>query len=158
MEQIIANLAVNGRDAMPEGGTLAIETANVVLDKNYVTQHLGAKPGEHVMLAISDTGIGMSEEVKAHLFEPFFTTKELGKGTGLGLATVYGIVKQNEGNIWCYSEEGIGTTFKIYLPRSAEVAESVTRGRDSGQMPRGGETLLVAEDDEAVRNLTIRVL
>ncbi len=158
MEQIIVNLAVNGRDAMPQGGRLTIETANVVLDEAYVAQHLGARPGDYVMLAISDTGVGMSEEVKAHLFEPFFTTKELGKGTGLGLATVYGIVKQNQGNIWCYSEEGIGTTFKIYLPRSAEVAESVTCGRDSGPMPRGGETILVAEDDEAVRNLTIRVL
>jgi two-component system cell cycle sensor histidine kinase/response regulator CckA len=158
IEQVIVNLAVNARDAMPSGGHLTIETANVILDKTYVASHLESQPGEHVLLAISDTGVGMSEEVKAHIFEPFFTTKETGKGTGLGLATVYGIVKQNGGNIWVYSEEGQGSTFKIYLPRTQEAAPPVAHQRRVADVPHGTETILLAEDDDGVRDLARRVL
>jgi PAS domain S-box-containing protein len=154
IEQIIVNLVVNARDAMPNGGGLSIETANVVLDENYVGGHLEARPGEHILLAISDTGCGMTPEVKAHLFEPFFTTKGRGKGTGLGLATVYGIVKQHGGNIWVYSEEGSGTTIKIYLPRVAQAGRPALRA-ERGQIARGGqETILLVEDDAGVRDLT----
>lgn len=158
IEQIIANLAVNARDAMPDGGQLTIETGNVVLDSDYVATHLGAQPGEHILLAMSDTGIGISEEVQAHIFEPFFTTKEVGKGTGLGLATVYGIVKQNNGNIWVYSEEGHGSTFKIYLPRSPEPMQPLPRPELEIDLPTGDETILLVEDDAGVRELARRVL
>ncbi len=158
IEQVIVNLAVNARDAMPLGGRLVIETTNVVFDENYLAHHLEASPGEHVLLAVSDTGVGMSPEVKTHLFEPFFTTKERGKGTGLGLATVYGIVKQSGGHIWVYSEEGIGTTFKIYLPRAREAPQRFTRAEAEGAPPSGSETILLVEDDADVRELVQRVL
>ncbi len=158
IEQVIVNLAINARDAMPEGGRLLIETANVTLDDDYVSSHLGAQPGKHVLLAISDTGHGMSDEMKAHIFEPFFTTKEVGKGTGLGLATIFGIVKQSRGNIWVYSEEGVGTTFKVYLPRAAETGFPLPHTEVDEEMPSGSETILLVEDDAEVRRLTQRVL
>jgi PAS domain S-box-containing protein len=158
VEQIIFNLAVNARDAMPNGGKLTIETANVTLDEAYAAGHLGAQPGEYVLLAISDTGIGMSEEVKSHLFEPFFTTKELGRGTGLGLATVYGIIKQGGGDIQVYSEVGLGTTFKVYLPRVGPATPPEAPALARPDMPAGQEMVLLVEDSEGVRELARRVL
>ncbi len=157
-EQILVNLAVNARDAMPDGGKLIIETANVELSEEYCRLRSYSKPGAYVMLAVSDTGAGMSEEVKAHLFEPFFTTKEKGKGTGLGLATIYGAVKQAGGNIEVYSEEGKGTTFKVYLPRVEEKAEKPVLLSRTTEMPGGKETILLVEDEEIVRHLAIKVL
>ena len=158
MEQVLMNLVVNASDAMPEGGRLTIETANVRLDGAYAQEHVSVVPGDYVMLAVSDTGCGMSEEVKVHLFEPFFTTKDLGKGTGLGLATCYGVVKQNGGNIWCYSELGRGTTFKIYLPAIREEPRSLVGGEEEEELPTGTQTVLLVEDEEAVRSFTARVL
>ena len=158
IEQVILNLVVNARDAMPAGGKLAIETANVVLDETYARTHIGVPPGSYVMLSVSDTGCGMSPEIKELIFEPFFTTKEEGKGTGLGLSTIYGIVKQSGGNIWVYSEPGRGTTFKIYLPRVEEETDALPVQDHTDHLPKGNETVLLVEDDPSLRALAARVL
>jgi signal transduction histidine kinase len=158
IQQVILNLAVNARDAMPTGGQLTLETANVVIDDKEVAGHLGTQPGRYILLAISDTGCGMSDAVKAHIFEPFFTTKEVGRGTGLGLATVFGIVKQSGGNIWVYSEEGVGTTFKIYLPCVEKTILSPVHLEVGPETAFGNETILLVEDDTGVRELLQQVL
>jgi PAS domain S-box-containing protein len=157
IEQVILNLVVNARAAMPQGGKLTIETANVELDEMYAHWHAEAKPGSYVMLAVSDTGCGMDAATKAHLFEPFFTTKAQGQGTGLGLATVYGIVKQSGGDIWVYSEPGQGATFKVYLPRIEEAVGPLQPNSAGTELPQGWETILLVEDEEGVREL-IRTL
>ena len=150
MEQVILNLVVNARDAMPAGGRLIIETGNVELGEVYAGEHVAAKPGAYVLLAVSDTGIGMDEETKARIFEPFFTTKGSDKGTGLGLATVYGIVQQSGGAIQVYTQPARGTTFKIYLPRTAGPAEVLRSSDTLDQAPRGTETVLIVEDQDVV--------
>jgi two-component system, cell cycle sensor histidine kinase and response regulator CckA len=156
IEQVLLNLIVNSRDAMPEGGKLTIETRNVVHSEEYAQRH-ATLPGPYVMLAVSDTGCGMDARIQPHVFEPFFTTKGSGQGTGLGLATVYGIVKQSGGNIWIYSEVGRGSTFKVYLPRVDELAE----GEDevsSKSIPQGTEMILLVEDEEQVRTIMKHIL
>jgi PAS domain S-box-containing protein len=158
LEQVIINLAVNARDAMERGGKLTIETANVDLDGEYVARHPAAQPGRYVMFAVSDTGTGIDAAVLARLFEPFFTTKPRGKGTGLGLATAYGIVKQSGGYIWVYSEPGMGAVFKVYLPRVDGVPESRAAAAPDGTLLDGSETVLVAEDQQEVRKYTRKLL
>jgi signal transduction histidine kinase/ActR/RegA family two-component response regulator len=158
IDQVIINLVVNARDAMPVGGKLTIETVNTELSTDYARDHIAVKPGLYVMLSVSDTGTGMSEETKSKIFDPFFTTKEHGKGTGLGLSTVYGIVKQSGGNIWTYSESGKGTSFKIYLPRVDEVEEVAKQSKAAPGSLNGGEKILLVEDEEMVRHFTHRIL
>jgi two-component system cell cycle sensor histidine kinase/response regulator CckA len=158
IEQVIVNLAVNSRDAMPHGGKLMIETANTVLGSDYAHRHSGVPPGAYVMLVISDTGSGMDAGVQRHIFEPFFTTKEPGKGTGLGLATCYGIIKQHGGHIELYSKAGYGTTFKIYLPRVEEAPDPLLVHDQATAVPHGTEVALLVEDESVVRALAGRVL
>jgi len=159
IEQIVVNLAVNARDVMPDGGQLIVETANVTVDDIYAARHVGLESGEYVLLTVSDTGWGMTEETKSHIFEPFFTTKEMGKGTGLGLATVFGIVKQSEGDIQVDSAPGQGTTFRVYLPRVSEAATTSDElSQEDTVLPKGTETILLVEDEEAVRKLATNLL
>mgnify|MGYP000325654807 CR=1 FL=1 len=158
IEQVIMNLSVNARDAMPNGGQLIIQTTNIDLDEGYVHEHFQVQPSSYVLLSVTDTGTGMTPEVQSHLFEPFFTTKAPGKGTGLGLATVYGIVKQSGGHISVYSEPGLGSTFKIYLPRTDAPQPQREYGEPIGQQACGNETILVVEDEDAVRNMAAQIL
>jgi PAS domain S-box-containing protein len=157
-EQVIVNLVVNARDAMPSGGKLILETSNVTLTQDYVYQHSGMTPGQYVMLAVSDTGIGMTKEVKAHLFEPFFTTKGMSSGTGMGLSSAYGIIRQSNGYVLVYSELGHGTTFKIYLPRTEGEVEALPQREEEKSLAGGNETILLVEDEALVRGLAVRVL
>jgi CheY-like chemotaxis protein len=156
IEQVVMNLAINARDAMPKGGRLTIEASNVEIGSDVPHQPMVVAPGKYIMLAVTDNGCGMNDETRAHIFEPFFTTKEKGKGTGLGLATVYGIVKQSGGYIWVYTEPGIGTTFKIYLPRidEEESLSGICSDSASTSSPRGSEVVLLVEDEKGVRELT----
>ncbi|MBM3298537.1 MAG: PAS domain S-box protein, partial [Deltaproteobacteria bacterium] len=158
MDQVLMNLAVNAKDAMPDGGKLTIATSNAILDEEYAQAHLEAKRGEYVLLSISDTGHGMDKETLAHIFEPFYTTKEAGKGTGLGLAMVYGIVKQHDGYITCYSKPGQGSTFNIYLPALVAQSEQLETTTREGVLRVGTETILLVDDEEAVRDLGKRIL
>ena len=158
LEQVILNLAVNSRDAMPQGGKLTIETSSVELAEASSHRHGELSPGKYVVLAVSDSGCGMDSETQAHIFEPFFTTKEQGKGTGLGLAMVYGIVKQSGGSVWVYSEVGQGTTFKVYLPQVNEKVTAQVPRPPQPVLTRGWETILLVEDEEPVRSLVRSVL
>jgi PAS domain S-box-containing protein len=158
IEQVLVNLVVNARDAMPRGGHLTIETSNFEMDSEYASKHVGVQPGWYVVLKVSDTGTGMEDETKARIFEPFFTTKEKGKGTGLGLSTVYGIVKQSGGNIWVYSEPGKGTSFKVYLPQIEYSSEPEERPVVEVAAVGGSETILLVEDEDVVRGLARKIL
>ncbi|OGP83386.1 MAG: hypothetical protein A2Y95_00340 [Deltaproteobacteria bacterium RBG_13_65_10] len=158
IENVIMNLAVNARDAMQYGGTLTIETGNTEIDEEYARFHPFVPPGRYVMITVTDTGVGMDAEVRSHIFEPFFTTKEAGKGTGLGLATVYGVVKQSGGYIWVYSEAGKGASFKILLPCVDESAVEVKLGSEREESPRGSETILLVEDESSLRKLVSQLL
>jgi two-component system, cell cycle sensor histidine kinase and response regulator CckA len=158
LEQAILNLTINARDAMPKGGKLLLETQKLALDDSFAERHGGITPGEYALFAVTDTGVGMSEEVKAHVFEPFYTTKEIGKGTGLGLSAVYGIVVQSHGYIWVYSEPGRGTTFKIYLPICAQQVSTIQSPQRAAPALTGSGTILLVEDDGAVRKLLVEVL
>ncbi len=157
LEQVIMNMVVNARDAMPDGGRLTVETADAILDETASHLHRDARPGAYVVLAISDTGIGMSPEVRARIFDPYFTTKDVGKGTGLGLSTAYGILQQSDGHVTVYSEVGMGTTFRVYLPRAEAVAEPAPR-TESDEAPHGAEHVLLVEDDQMVRRLSREIL
>jgi two-component system, cell cycle sensor histidine kinase and response regulator CckA len=157
IDQVILNLAINARDAMPDGGKLTIETRDVVLDDSYANGHFGSTPGPHVMLAVSDTGVGMSKETQARIFEPFFTTKGIGKGTGLGLSTVFGIVQQCRGNIWVYSEPGGGTTFKVYFP-THKGPDTMIPEPTAPVTLQGTETILLVEDQDDVRQVAQQIL
>jgi two-component system cell cycle sensor histidine kinase/response regulator CckA len=156
--QVIMNLVVNARDAMPNGGKILVEIHNAALDENYARTHKDVIAGDYVMLAVTDTGTGMTDEVKAHMFEAFFTTKPKGKGTGLGLATCQTIVKQCGGHIGLYSELGRGTTFKVYFPKVHQKLDVVAKSAQATQLPRGTETILLVEDEPSVRHLTRNVL
>jgi len=161
LEQVLVNLVVNARDAMPQGGRITIETLNTALDENYSSEHSPVIPGRYIALTVGDTGIGMDKDTKEHAFDPFFTTKEAGKGTGLGLATVYGIVKQSGGYVWIYSEPGLGSTIKVYLPEvsaAAAFTSAVEGPATAKAAPRGSETILLVEDEDAVRSLACRIL
>jgi CheY-like chemotaxis protein len=158
LEQILLNLAINARDAMPDGGRLTISTHDTILDESSRQFIPDIDPGRYVLLAVSDNGSGMADDTRARVFEPFFTTKEVGKGTGLGLATVFGIVKQNHGHVDVYSELGVGTSFKIYLPVTDRPLDRASVSKELGSLPRGTETILLVEDEDALRKYTCRVL
>jgi CheY-like chemotaxis protein len=157
IEQVLLNLVINARDAMPQGGELRLETSNARIDEQYASAHVGVRPGEYVMLAVVDNGHGMDKETQARAFEPFFTTKPAGKGTGLGLASVYGIVKQSGGHIWLYSEPGVGTTFKIFFPRAYAPAERAVVPQRPESF-RGSESVLVVEDHPLLRKMTVEMI
>jgi len=158
IEQILMNLVVNARDAMPQGGSVIIETSSIDLEQGYVDSHLSVRPGRYVLMSVSDTGCGMDDKTISHIFEPFFTTKGPGQGTGLGLSTVYGIVKQSEGYIWVYSEVGRGTTFKLYFPEHAQPEKKVAQALPIPDVADGSESVLVVEDDETLRKLVAALL
>jgi signal transduction histidine kinase/FixJ family two-component response regulator len=158
IEQVIMNLATNARDAMPNGGKLILETANVTVDGESIGRYPELKPGKYVMLAVTDTGMGMNEEIRKHMFEPFFTTKGVGNGTGLGLATCHGIIKQSGGHIGVYSELSRGTTFKLYLPQAEQQTKIPIQRLDSSDLPRGTETILLVEDEPALREMAATLL